>query len=500
MKILICSEFFKPNVGGVEIHSEVLANYLSKNHKVNVATTFLNRTSKELKKKIAINEFKIKGSLVKGYSGEIKNYENFLLNSDFDIIFFNAAQQWTFDLALPILDKIKSKKIFFPCGFSRLNNFFFKPYFEILKIKLNYFDEIVCCSKNWKDYKFCKKYFKKKINIISNGSFSLKNKKQKKNLVIKYVSVSNLKYLKGQDRIIDIFKTLWRLGDIPPMLFFKIFDTQIKPILLYGSEVWGFYPNAQLERAQLFALKRLLNVSPYTPNDMVYGETGRYPLYIDAYLRCISYWLRLVRMDSTRLPYKAYHMLLNMSKNGTRCWVNLVQETLYRYGYGYIWENQGVQHKRWFLRVFRQRLVDCFHQGWHEHVSQSGRFSVYMTFKTSVSLESYFVSIHNKHLRDLVIKFRLGIFDIRVNEHRYTDSTDFSCPLCGFNVEDELHFIFQCPKLDSIRAKYIPDVSSFPVIIESLRCILYDDENLEIEILEGTCTTVKFQDLNHWIQ
>ena len=102
-----------------------------------------------------------------------------------------------------------------------------------------------------------------------------------------------------------------------------------------------------------------------------------------------------------------------------------------------------------------------------------------MTFKTSVSLESYFASIHNKHLRDLVIKFRLGMFDIRVNEHRYTDSTDFSCPLCGFNVEDELHFIFQCPNLDSIRAKYIPDVSSFPVIIESLRCFLYDDENLE---------------------
>ena len=109
-------------------------------------------------------------------------------------------------LSLPILKKIKYKKIFFPCGFSRLNNIFFKPYFEILKIKLKYFDEIICCSKNWKDYKFCKKYFKKKINIISNGSFALKNKKQKNNLVIKYVSVSNLKYLKGQDRIINIFK------------------------------------------------------------------------------------------------------------------------------------------------------------------------------------------------------------------------------------------------------------------------------------------------------
>ena len=123
MKILICSEFFKPNVGGVEIHSEVLANYLSKKHKINVATTFLNRTNKELKKKFVINEFKIKGSLVKGYSGEVKEYEKFLLNSNFDIIFFNAAQQWTFDLALPILKKLSLKKFFFH-GFSRLNNIF----------------------------------------------------------------------------------------------------------------------------------------------------------------------------------------------------------------------------------------------------------------------------------------------------------------------------------------------------------------------------------------
>ena len=208
MKILICSEFFKPNVGGVEIHSEVLANYLSKNHQVSVATTYLNRSSKDLKKNINITEFKVKGSLVKGYSGELKKYENYLLNSDFDIIFFNAAQQWTFDLALPIIDKIKSKKIFFPCGFSRLNNIFFKPYFEILKLKIKHFDEIICCSKNWKDYKFCKKHFKKKINIISNGSFSLKNKKQNKKLISQYVSISNLKYLKGQDRIIKIFENL----------------------------------------------------------------------------------------------------------------------------------------------------------------------------------------------------------------------------------------------------------------------------------------------------
>ena len=41
MKVLICLQNFSSQMaGGVEIHSEVLANFLSKNHQVSVATTF----------------------------------------------------------------------------------------------------------------------------------------------------------------------------------------------------------------------------------------------------------------------------------------------------------------------------------------------------------------------------------------------------------------------------------------------------------------------------
>ena len=88
-----------------------------------------------------IQEFKIKGNLVKGYRGETTNYQNFLLNNNFDIIFFNAAQQWSFDLALPILEDI-NQKILFPCGFSRYKNYLYKPYFEIIKQKINLIDKL----------------------------------------------------------------------------------------------------------------------------------------------------------------------------------------------------------------------------------------------------------------------------------------------------------------------------------------------------------------------
>ena len=47
-----------------------------------------------------------------------------------------------------------------------------------------------------------------------------------------------------------------------------MYDAQILPILMYGSELWGFQQFAVTEKAHMFACKRFLNVSVQTPNKM----------------------------------------------------------------------------------------------------------------------------------------------------------------------------------------------------------------------------------------
>ena len=59
----------------------------------------------------------------------------------------------------------------------------------------------------------------------------------------------------------------------------------IKPILLYGCEVWGFGKHEVLEQVHLKFCKILLNLKLSTPNYMVYGELGRYPIDIDIKVR-----------------------------------------------------------------------------------------------------------------------------------------------------------------------------------------------------------------------
>ena len=92
---------------------------------------------------------------------------------------------------------------------------------------------------------------------------------------------------------------------LPPAFFLNYLTRKIKPILFYGSEIWGMQNNLQIQRAHLFALKKLFNVSPKTPNDMVYGQTGRTPMCLDAQISSLRFWLRLTRMENERLLMKS---------------------------------------------------------------------------------------------------------------------------------------------------------------------------------------------------
>ena len=49
-----------------------------------------------------------------------------------------------------------------------------------------------------------------------------------------------------------------------------------------------------LKKIHLKFCKILLNLKTSTPSYMVYGELGRYPIYIDIKIRTVCYWARLI--------------------------------------------------------------------------------------------------------------------------------------------------------------------------------------------------------------
>ena len=220
--------------------------------------------------------------------------------------------------------------------------------------------------------------------------------------------------------LLCIMSKLYRIDCNSINVFLKIFDAQVQPVVLYGTEIWGLDSSSSvIDNVHLFGLKRYLGVDRRTPNDLVYGEVGRFPIQINASVRCIRYWLKLTRMDEHRLPLRAYKMLLNLDQRGKTNWVTNVRKTLCVNGFSYVWENQGVGCLNAFIREFRQRLIDMRWQIWDDHVNTSDRFSLYRQFKTLACVEPYIMLNLNRYIRYTLTRFRFGVSDIKVHRSRF---------------------------------------------------------------------------------
>ena len=70
--------------------------------------------------------------------------------------------------------------------------------------------------------------------------------------------------------VVNILKQLWSLAERSPLIFSKLFNClmyKTQPILNYGTEVlWLEADLNTIEKIQLFALKRFLNVSSQAQN------------------------------------------------------------------------------------------------------------------------------------------------------------------------------------------------------------------------------------------
>ena len=242
-------------------------------------------------------------------------------------------------------------------------------------------------------------------------------------------------------------------------IFLKMFDAQIQPIMLYGAEIWGINDSyTEIEKTHMFAMKRFLRVSPKTPNDIVYGEFGRYPLRINSVIRCIQFWLKLTRMESHRLPFKAYCTLKQLDEKGKHCWASDVCLTLSKHGYYYVWLNQGVESIRDFLKCFKQRMIDGREQEWRGHLEESRRLEFYNNFKVDLSLEPYLQLQLCRKIICTLTRFRAGVAGILAHSKRYSARSDdeMICPVCKIEIENEIHFMFCCNVYDDLRNDLIP--------------------------------------------
>ncbi len=132
-----------------------------------------------------------------------------------------------------------------------------------------------------------------------------------------------------------------------------------------------------VERIHLKFMKHILHVKMSTPSSFVYGELGTYPLMVSRLVRIVKYWLKIMTSKPDRYICLIYNCLLNNIHDvpSTENWASLLRDTLYKFGFGYVWTSQYIGSCTGFLTEFKQRAYDIYTQMWKNQLSSLSRFS-----------------------------------------------------------------------------------------------------------------------------
>lgn len=200
---------------------EIGLRFVMKGHTVSVATSWRADRALDCADGMQIHSFKVAGNTATGMTGELARYQDFLVQGRFDFLLVMAAQQWTFDAMLPVLDAIRYRKLHIPCGYSGFYLARYREYYRDMAKHLRKFDALIYNSTNYRDINFARDNNLPGINVIPAGASELEFLHPEKTNIRErlaigkedfiYLSVGAPAYNKGHKEILQAYLLL----DVP---------------------------------------------------------------------------------------------------------------------------------------------------------------------------------------------------------------------------------------------------------------------------------------------
>jgi hypothetical protein len=283
------------------------------------------------------------------------------------------------------------------------------------------------------------------MEISSSGSFKLAEKTMSEKASKALFKLKSL-----------LFNT-----ELKPDVSMKLFDQLIKPIALYGSEIWApdLLKSSQDERSKFndslgkFSSEKInlsferfiLGVHKKSQVSAVQGELGRYPLGIDITANALMY-LKHLQEDTTnsllREAFRANEQILN-----EKSWVGKTKKLL-----NYITMLNG--NLKVNRKSIKRTLTAEYRAHWNNKILSETKLRTYRTFKGNFELENYLSLLPSKY-RKAYTRFRISAHTLKIERGRYTRPPtpvdERTCSHCPDKVEDEFHFLLECPAYHELR-------------------------------------------------
>ena len=224
----------------------------------------------------------------------------------------------------------------------------------------------------------------------------------------------------------------------------KLFDSLVGSILSYSSESRGFHEAPDIELDHIKFLRKILGIRKTTNVSVLYGETGRFPMYIFRKIKQIKYWIKLLSRRNT-LEFKIYMLSKSDCDNGNnykgtnRAWH--IKQVLDLCGLSNIWTNQVLIDIP--FEVIKLRILNQFKQSWYAQIMNSNRLLTYSSIKFDFCLENYLQILTTPKFRKALTRFRISAHSLAIESgrHNYIERNERKYIYCNMNViEREFHF------------------------------------------------------------
>ncbi|CAB1103133.1 unnamed protein product [Ectocarpus sp. CCAP 1310/34] len=263
-----------------------------------------------------------------------------------------------------------------------------------------------------------------------------------------------------------------RAGKLHPILANRHLDTRIKltvlksvivPPLEYAGEVWEGNKKVvkELEAAQMKAAKTILGCSRRTSNAAVRAELGIQSLRSGRDARKLTWQYRMCGMGEERLPRIVWEAKWANKKRGRQPteWVKVVED---------VWKGLDIDEDETLetegLQGFKEKIsVACAEreeQNLRKESKDKEGLEVYGMLKEGIGFKDYLHGPMDAGTK-LKVKFRTGDIGLRERRrrHRTVDEEDdeFKCD-CGFECEDRVHVVAECPLYKKEREVYVTEL------------------------------------------
>ncbi|MCG8429760.1 MAG: hypothetical protein MJA29_01100, partial [Candidatus Omnitrophica bacterium] len=204
----------------------------------------------------------------------------------------------------------------------------------------------------------------------------------------------------------------------------------------------------------------------------VRGELGRFPIIHDIIKSVMRYYGHISKNSSQSIILKnALAESKSIDSCGTFSWFSYVKNMSKLF-------DINLENVAEGTHVFSsQMLKESFTSFWSEHFvskyknDNCGKFNKFVLYKTHFKYEKYLDDITNRRQRVALTRFRISSHRLKIETGRYAKPIvpreNRFCDFCLVNnkncVQDEVHFLLECPKFEKERHVFIEKTfSSYP--------------------------------------